>query len=130
MILRIARIDNGNSEQTKANTMRKIFNFNAGPAMLPEEVLLQAQAEMLDWQGTGSSIMELGHRSPEFKIVAEQAEADLRELMSIPKNYQFFLNRDFAELVFDTPVYCSAAKTRGFHARSSSDFGKARQLRC
>jgi len=67
--------------------MRRIFNFNAGPAMLPEEVLLQAQAEMLDWQGTGMSIMELGHRGPEFKRVAEQAEADLRELMSIPKNY-------------------------------------------
>lgn len=68
--------------------MRRVFNFNAGPAMLPEEVLLQAQAEMLDWQGTGMSIMEIGHRGPEFKEVAEQAEADLRELMSIPKNYQ------------------------------------------
>jgi len=67
--------------------MRKIFNFSAGPAMLPEEVLLQAQAEMLDWQGTGMSIAELGHRGPEFKRVADQAEADLREIMSIPKNY-------------------------------------------
>src|SRR3989338_835412 len=67
--------------------MRKVFNFSAGPAMLPEEVLLQAQAEMLDWQGTGSSIMELGHRGMEFKRVAEAAEADLRELMAIPKNY-------------------------------------------
>lgn len=67
--------------------MRKVYNFSAGPGMLPEEVLLQAQAEMLDWHGTGMSIMELGHRGPEFKIVAEQAEADLRELMNIPKNY-------------------------------------------
>ena len=67
--------------------MRKVFNFSAGPAMLPEEVLLQAQAEMLDWQGTGSSIMELGHRGVDFKRVAETAEADLRELMAIPKNY-------------------------------------------
>lgn len=67
--------------------MRKIFNFSAGPAVLPEEVLLQAQAEMLDWQGTGVSIMELGHRGPEFKIIAEQAEADLRELMAIPDHY-------------------------------------------
>ena len=50
--------------------MRKVFNFSAGPAMLPEEVLLQAQAEMLDWQGTGSSIMELGHRGVDFKRVA------------------------------------------------------------
>jgi len=68
--------------------MRNIFNFSAGPAMLPEEVLLQAQAEMLDWEGTGSSISEIGHRGPEFKTVAERAEADLRELMAIPKNYQ------------------------------------------
>src|SRR3990167_6161507 len=67
--------------------MRKIFNFNAGPAMLPEEVLLQAQAEMLDWHGTGMSIMELGHRGLEFKALTEQAEADLRELMNIPRNY-------------------------------------------
>lgn len=68
--------------------MKRVFNFSAGPAMLPEEVLLQAQAEMLDWNDTGMSIMELGHRGPEFKEVAERAEADLRELMSIPKNYQ------------------------------------------
>ena len=67
--------------------MRKVFNFSAGPAMLPEEVLREAQAEMLDWQGTGMSIMELGHRGPEFKMIAEQAEGDLRELMFIPANY-------------------------------------------
>lgn len=67
--------------------MRKVFNFNSGPAMLPEEVLKQAQAELLDWHGTGMSIMELGHRGEEFKTVAEQAEADLRELLAIPKNY-------------------------------------------
>lgn len=67
--------------------MRKVFNFNAGPAMLPEEVLLEAQKEMLDWHGTGMSIMELGHRGSEFGEVARQAEADLRELMSIPDNY-------------------------------------------
>jgi phosphoserine aminotransferase len=70
--------------------MRNVYNFSAGPAMMPEEVLLQAQADMLNWQGTGMSIMELGHRGPEFKMVAEQAEADLRELMSIPANYQVF----------------------------------------
>jgi len=67
--------------------MRKVFNFNAGPAMLPEEVLRQAQEEMLDWHGTGMSIMELGHRGEEFKVVAEEAEENLRELLAIPKNY-------------------------------------------
>lgn len=67
--------------------MQKIYNFSAGPGMLPEEVLKQAQAEMLDWHGTGMSIMELGHRGAAFESVAAQAEADLRELMSIPKHY-------------------------------------------
>lgn len=67
--------------------MRKVYNFSAGPAMLPEAVLIQAQAEMLDWHRTGMSIMELGHRGFEFKTVAERAEADLRELMAIPKHY-------------------------------------------
>ena len=55
--------------------------------MLPEEVLLQAQAEMLDWHGTGMSVMEIGHRGADFKQVAEQTEADLRELMAIPQHY-------------------------------------------
>lgn len=67
--------------------MRNVYNFSAGPAMVAEEVLLQAQAEMLDWQGTGMSIMEVSHRGSEFKQVADQAEADLRELMNIPNNY-------------------------------------------
>jgi len=74
----------------KVKSMRNVFNFSAGPAMLPEEVLVQAQAEMLDWHGTGMSIMELGHRGPEFKTVAEQAEVDIRALMSIPKHYHVF----------------------------------------
>ena len=68
--------------------MRKVYNFNAGPSMLPEAVLLKAQKEMLDWHETGMSIMEMGHRGLNFKHVAEQAEADLRELMNIPNNYK------------------------------------------
>jgi len=68
--------------------MKKVYNFGAGPAMLPAAVLQQAQAEILDWHGTGVSIMEVSHRGPEFKQVIEQSEADLRELMSIPQNYR------------------------------------------
>ena len=68
--------------------MRKVYNFNAGPSMLPDAVLEKAQKEMLDWHGTGMSIMEMGHRGMNFKVVAEQAEADLRELMNIPNNYK------------------------------------------
>jgi phosphoserine aminotransferase len=68
--------------------MSRVYNFNAGPGMLADDVLKRAQEEMLDWHGKGESIMEIGHRSPEFIMVAEQAEADIRELMSIPNNYQ------------------------------------------
>lgn len=68
--------------------MRNVFNFNAGPGMLPEEVLKQAQDELLDWHGTGISLLEMGHRSTEFEAIAKQAEMDLRELLSIPDNYK------------------------------------------
>ncbi|MFY9261283.1 MAG: 3-phosphoserine/phosphohydroxythreonine transaminase [Gallionella sp.] len=65
-----------------------IYNFSAGPAVLPKEVLQQAQAEMLDWNGSGMSVMEMSHRGKEFMGIAAQAEADLRELMNIPANYK------------------------------------------
>ena len=65
-----------------------IYNFSAGPAVLPKEVLLQAQSEMLDWHGSGMSVMEMSHRGKEFMGIAAQAEADLRELMGIPANYK------------------------------------------
>jgi len=68
--------------------MSRVYNFSAGPAALPEEVLKQAQEEMLDWQGSGMSVMEMSHRGKEFMSIAAQAEADLRELMAIPDNYK------------------------------------------
>ncbi len=67
--------------------MSRCFNFSAGPAMLPEPVLAKAQQEMLDWQGTGMSVMEMSHRSKEFMSIASTAEADLRELMNISEDY-------------------------------------------
>lgn len=67
--------------------MSRVYNFSAGPAMMPDEVLRQAQAEMLDWQGLGMSVMELGHRGPEFQALLEQIEADFREILAIPSNY-------------------------------------------
>lgn len=67
--------------------MARVINFSAGPAVLPLEVLQQAQAELIDWQGLGMSVMEISHRSKAFIKVAEQAEADLRELMNIPQEY-------------------------------------------
>jgi phosphoserine aminotransferase len=68
--------------------MSRVFNFSAGPAVLPVEVLQQAQEEMTDWRGSGMSVMEMSHRGKEFMSIAEQAEADLRELMAIPGNYK------------------------------------------
>lgn len=68
--------------------MTRVYNFNPGPAMLPTEVLQQIQAELLDYQGSGMSIMEVSHRSKEFDAVVAQSEADLRELLSIPTNYK------------------------------------------
>ena len=68
--------------------MSRVINFSAGPAALPEEVLAQARDEMLDWHGSGMSVMEMSHRGKEFISIAAQAEADLRELMAIPADYR------------------------------------------
>ena len=68
--------------------MSRVYNFSAGPAVLPEEVLKQAAAEMLDYQGTGMSVMEMSHRSKPFQKIIDTAEADLRELLGIPENYK------------------------------------------
>lgn len=68
--------------------MSEIFNFSAGPAVLPKSVLAQARDEMLDWHGSGMSVMEMSHRGKEFTAIAHQAEADLRELLQVPSNYK------------------------------------------
>lgn len=68
--------------------MSRVFNFSAGPAMLPEAVIKQASEEMLNWHGEGMSVMEMSHRGKAFMSIASKAEADLRTLMSIPDNYK------------------------------------------
>ena len=68
--------------------MARVYNFSAGPAVLPEEVLKEAAAEMLDYNGTGMSVMEMSHRSKAYQIIIDEAEADIRELMGIPENYK------------------------------------------
>jgi len=68
--------------------MGRVYNFSAGPAVLPEEVLQEAAAEMLDYQGSGMSVMEMSHRSKTYQAILDTAEADLRELMNIPSNYK------------------------------------------
>jgi len=68
--------------------MNRVYNFSAGPAVLPEEVLKEAADEMLDYRGTGMSVMEMSHRSKAYQAIIDEAEADLRELMAIPDNYK------------------------------------------
>ena len=68
--------------------MKRTYNFSAGPAVLPEEVLMEAAAEMLDYKGTGMSVMEMSHRSKTYQAIIDEAEADLRDLMNIPDNYK------------------------------------------
>ena len=68
--------------------MARVYNFSAGPAVLPEEVLKEAAAEMLDYKGTGMSVMEMSHRSKAYQAIIDEAEQDLRDLMNIPDNYK------------------------------------------
>ena len=81
--------------------MRKVFNFSAGPAMLPESVLRQAADEMLDWHGSGQSVMEMSHRGKEFTAIAERAEADLRALLGVPDGYHVLFLQGGASLQFE-----------------------------
>lgn len=80
--------------------MSRAFNFSAGPAMLPAAVLLQAREEMLDWRGSGMCVAEMSHRGKEFMSIAEQAEADLRELLAIPADYKVLFLQGGASLQF------------------------------
>ena len=68
--------------------MSRVYNFSAGPAVLPEEVLNEAAAEMMDYRGTGMSVMEMSHRSKSYETIIEDAESDLRDLLHIPENYK------------------------------------------
>lgn len=80
--------------------MSRVYNFSAGPAVLPEEVLREAQAEMLDYKGHGMSVMEMSHRSSMFEEIIHEAETDLRELMGIPDNYKVLFLQGGGSLQF------------------------------
>ena len=80
--------------------MCRVYNFSAGPAVLPEEVLKEAQEEMLDYRGCGMSVMEMSHRSKVFQNIIDEAEADLRDLMGIPSNYKVLFLQGGASLQF------------------------------
>lgn len=76
------------TQRNVVREMAQIFNFSSGPAMLPAEVLKQAQQELRDWNGLGTSVMEVSHRGKEFIQVAEEAEKDFRDLLNVPSNYK------------------------------------------
>lgn len=80
--------------------MSRVYNFSAGPAVLPEEVLREAQAEMMDYNSTGMSVMEMSHRSKAFDQIIQEAEKDLRDLMNIPDNYKVLFLQGGASLQF------------------------------
>jgi len=104
----------------------RLHNFSAGPAALPESVLRQAAAEMLDWHGRGMSIMEMSHRTPDFEGVIAAAEADLRELMGIPANYKVLFLQGGATLQFGmVPINLLRGKTRADYIVTGSWSEKA-----
>jgi phosphoserine aminotransferase len=82
--------------------MKRVYNFSAGPAVLPEEVLQQAADEMLDYQGCGMSVMEMSHRSKVYDTIIKEAEQDLRDLLQIPNNYKVLFLQGGASLLFAT----------------------------
>src|SRR5829696_1198885 len=92
--------------------MARVFNFSAGPAVLPEPVLQKAAEEMLDWHGSGMSVMEMSHRGKEFIDIHARAESDLRELLAIPSNYKvLFLQGGAAAMFGIIPMNILRGKT-------------------
>lgn len=85
--------------------MARVYNFSAGPAVLPEQVLEQAAAQMLDYAGSGMSVMEMSHRSASFASILDTAEADLRELMGIPNNYKVLFLQGGDALLFSSVFF-------------------------
>ena len=95
--------------------MSRIWNFSAGPAALPEEVLYQAQAELLDWHGAGCGVMEMSHRGKEFMSILAQAEEDLRELMGIPQQYKvLFLQGGATQQFAQIPMNLLAGRSADY----------------
>ena len=118
--------------------MGRIYNFSAGPAVLPEEVLQEAAAEMLDYKGCGMSVMEMSHRSKVYDAIIKEAEADLRDLMNIPDNYKVMFLQGGASLQFSAiPMNLMKNKVADFIVtgqwakkayQEASKYGKANKI--
>ena len=99
--------------------MGRVYNFSAGPAVLPEGVLKEAAAEMLNYKGSGMSVMEMSHRSKPFQDIIDTAEADIRELMNIPDNYKvLFLQRCIYSVFNDSNEYYEKRCGRLYYYRT------------
>lgn len=108
--------------------MSRVWNFCAGPAALPQEVLEQAQAEILDWHGKGLSVMEMSHRGADFVGIAEQAERDLRDLLAIPPNYKVLFLQGGATTQFAMiPMNLLRGKKKADYLNTGMWSGKAIQ---
>ncbi len=104
--------------------MKRVFNFSAGPATLPESVLAQARDELLDWRGTGMGVMEMSHRDKSFMSIAQEAEKDLRELLGVPANYKVLFMQGGATAQFSAvPMNLLRGKTACDYLLTGS-FGK------
>ena len=108
------------------DTSHQVYNFSAGPAVLPEPVLRQAQAELPDWHGTGMSVMEMSHRGSDFVQIAEHAEARLRDLMAIPDDYRVLFLQGGATGQFAAVPMNLSAQERGRRLRHHRHVGQAR----
>jgi phosphoserine aminotransferase len=103
-----------------------VYNFGAGPAMLPREVMQLARAELLDWHGTGMSVMEMSHRTDEFMSIAAETEADFRELLVIPENYKvLFLQGGASSQFAMVPLNLLAGKNKADYFHTGIWSGKA-----
>ena len=108
--------------------MSRVYNFSAGPAVLPEEVLKEAAAEMLDYKGCGMSVMEMSHRSSVFQEIIETAEADIRDLMQIPDNYKvLFLQGGASQQFAMIPMNLMKNKVADYIVTVQSELGKGKR---
>ncbi len=106
--------------------MSRVYNFSAGPAMLPEAVLKQAQQEMLDWQGTGMSVMEMSHRGKEYMSIAEKAKQDFIDVMSIPESHDILFLQGGASSQFAmVPLNLLGGKTTADYVNTGAWSKKA-----
>ena len=111
--------------------MSRVFNFSAGPAVLPEEVLKEAAAEMLDYNGTGMSVMEMSHRSKAYQEIIQTAEKDLRDLMNIPDNYKvLFLQGGASQQFAMIPMNLMKNKVADYIITGQWLRRRSKKLRC